>query len=131
MAESETGSSNQRHGSTFNSIDDSLIATLQQDVDERYLRRLQADVSVALRQGDHRTLILDATPLELIDATDFDQLRRVIDTACLMGVETIIVGIKPGVAAGLVESDAKIEGLITTLNMENALEIAKRAERRV
>ncbi len=131
MAESETGSSNRRHGSAFNSIDDSLIATLQQDVDERYLRRLQADVSVALRQGDYRTLILDATPLELIDATDFDQLRRVIDTARLMGVETIIVGIKPGVAAGLVELDAKIEGLITTLNMEKALEIAKRAERRV
>ncbi len=82
-------------------------------------------------RGDHRTLILDATPLELIDATDFDRLRRVIDTARLMGVETIIVGLKPGVAAGLVESDANVEGLITTLNMEKALQLAKRAERRI
>lgn len=114
--------------SAFNSIDDNLIATLQPDVDERYLRHLETDISNALRRGDHRMLILDARPLELIDATDFDRLRRVIDMARLMGVETIIVGLKPGVAAGLVESDANIEGLITTLNMEKALQIAKRAE---
>ncbi len=130
MEGSEAGNGDWAQVSAFNSIDDNLIATLQQDVDEGYLSRLETDVSVALRKGHHRTLILDATPLELIDATDFDRLRRVIDTARLMGVETIIVGFKPGVAAGLVESGANIEGLITTLNMEKALEFAKRAERR-
>ena len=126
-----TGSGDWAQVSAFNSIDDSLIATLQPDVDERYLHRLETDISVALRRGDYRILILDATPLELIDATDFDQLRRVIDTARLMGVETIIVGLKPGVAAGLVESDANIEGLVTTLNMEKALEVAGRTGRRI
>ncbi len=129
MEGSGTGNGDWAQVSAFNSIDDSLIATLQPNVDERYLHRLETDVSVALRQGGYRTLILDATPLELIDATDFDRLRRVIDMARLMGVETIIVGLKPGVAAGLVESDANIEGLITTLNMEKALQITKRAER--
>jgi anti-anti-sigma regulatory factor len=131
MEGSSTGNGDWVQVSTFNSIDNSLIATLQPNVDERYLRRLETDISNALQRGDHRTLILDATPLELIDATDFDRLRRVIDTARLMGVETIIVGLKPGVAACLVESDANIEGLITTLNMEKALQIAKRAERRI
>jgi anti-anti-sigma regulatory factor len=71
---------------------------------------------------------MDATPLELIDATDFDRLRRVIETARLMGVKTIVVGLKPGVAAGLVELDANIDGLVTTLNMEKALQIAGRLE---
>jgi rsbT antagonist protein RsbS len=114
--------------SAFNSIDDCLIATLQPDVDEQYLRRLEMDISNALRRGDHRTLIIDATPLELIDATDFDRLRRVIDMARLMGVKTIIVGLKPGVVAGLVELDANIDGLVTTLNMEKALHIAGSTE---
>ena len=131
MERPRTGSGDWAQVSAFKSIDDSLIATLHPDVDERYLLRLEMDVSSALWRGDHRTLILDATPLELIDATDFDRLRRVIDTARLMGVETIIVGLKPGVAAGLVESDANIEGLITTLDMEKALRIAKRASRRI
>jgi anti-anti-sigma regulatory factor len=131
MVETETENSDQGPVSAFNSIDDSLIATLQPDVDEQYLHRLGVDVSDALRRGDHRMLILDATPLELIDATDFDRLRRVIDTARLMGVETIIVGLKPGVAAGLVETDANVEGLVTTLNMEKALQMAKLEERRI
>ena len=131
MAGTGTGNSDRAQDSAFNSIDDSLIATLHPDVDERYLHRLETDVSNTLRRGGHRTLILDATPLELIDATDFDRLRRVIDIARLMGVETIIVGLKPGVAAGLVESDANVEGLVTTLNMEKALQMAKLAERRI
>ena len=85
----------------------------------------------ALRPGDHQTLIMDATPLELIDATDFDRLRKVIDQARLMGVGTIIVGLKPGVAASLVELDANVEGLVTTLNLEEALRVAGPAEHRL
>ena len=113
---------------SFNSIGDCLIATLQPDVDEVYFRQLETDILGALKRSDHRLLIMDATPLELIDATDFDRLRRVIETARLMGVKTIIVGLKPGVAAGLVELDANIDGLVTTLNMEKALQIAGRSE---
>lgn len=131
MDGSGTGSGDWAQVSAFNSIDNSLIATLQPNVDERYLHRFETDISFALRQGDFRTLILDATPLELIDATDFDRLRRVVDMARLMGVETIIVGLNPGIAASLVESNATIDGLITTLNLEQAFKVARRAERRV
>ncbi len=113
---------------SFNSIGDCLIATLQSDVDEAYLRQLETDILGALKRSDHRLLIMDATPLDLIDATDFDRLRRVIETARLIGVKTIIVGLKPGLAAGLVELDANIDGLVTTLNMEKALQIAGRSE---
>jgi anti-anti-sigma regulatory factor len=113
---------------SFNSIGDCLIATLQPDVDEAYFRQLETDILGVLKRSHHRLLIMDATPLELIDATDFDRLRRVIETARLMGVKTIVVGLKPGVAAGLVELDANIDGLVTTLNMEKALQIAGRSE---
>ena len=110
----------------FNSMNDSLVATLKQDVDEHFLGRLEIDISNALQTGDYRALIIDATPLELIDATDFGRLRRVIDMARLMGVGTIIVGLNPGIVAGLVELEANIEGLVTTLNLEKALQIAGR-----
>ena len=128
MAGLGIGSGDGAHVSAFNSIDDCLIATLQPDVDEQYLRRLEMDISNALQHRAHRTLIIDATPLELIDATDFDRLRGVIDMVRLMGVGTIIVGLKPGVVAGLVELDANIEGLVTTLNLDKALKIAGRAD---
>ena len=93
--------------SAFNSIDDSLIATLNSNVNDQYLRRLEVNILNALQRGDYRTLIIDATSLDLIDATDFNRLRRVIDMARLMGVETIFVGLKPGIVASLVELGAK------------------------
>ena len=113
---------------SFNSIGNCLIATLQPDVDEAYLRQLGGDISNALKGGDYRSLILDATPLELIDASDFERLRRVIKTVGLMGVGTVVVGLKPGVVASLVELNANVDGLVTTLNMEKALEIAGQSE---
>ena len=113
---------------SFNSIGNCLIATLQPDVDEAYLRQLGGDISNALKGGDYRSLILDATPLELIDASDFERLRRVIKTVGLMGVGTVVVGLKPGVVASLVELNANVDGLVTTLNMEKALEIALQSE---
>jgi rsbT antagonist protein RsbS len=113
---------------SFNSIGSCLIATLQPDVNEAYLRQLGGDISNALKGGDYRSLILDATPLELIDASDFERLRRVIKTVGLMGVGTVVVGLKPGVVASLVELNANVDGLVTTLNMEKALEIALQSE---
>ena len=131
MARIGTSSGDQTHVSAFNSIDNCLIATLQPDVDEQYIVRLGADILEALRRGRHRTLIMDSTPLELIDATDFDRLRKVIDQARLMGVGTIIVGLRPGVAASLVELGANVEGLVTTLNLEEALCMAAQSEHRI
>ena len=113
---------------SFNSIGHCLIATLQPDVDEAYLRQLGGDISNALEAGDYRSLIIDATPLELIDASDFERLRRVIKTVGLMGVDTVIVGLKPGVVASLVELNTNVDGLVTTLNMEKALAMAGQSE---
>ena len=124
MAISASASGDWSESLVFNSIDDCLIATLRADVNEPYIRRLEADVLEALQKSNHQTLILDATPLKMTDATDFDRLRRVIDMAKLMGVNTIIVGFQPSVVAALVELDANIEGLVTTLNMETALQVA-------
>lgn len=125
------GSSDRTRVSAFNSIKNCLIATLRPDVDEQYITRLGTDILEALRHGNHRTLIMDSTPLELIDTTDFNRLRKVIDQARLMGVGTIMVGLKPGVAASLVELDANVEGLVTTLNLEEALRLAGQTGRRI
>ena len=132
MAGFGTESGEWAHVSAFNSIDDCLIATLHPNVNDQYLRRLEVNILSALQRGDYRTLIIDATSLDLIDATDFNRLRRVIDMARLMGVETIFVGLKPGIVASLVELGANFEGLVTALNLEKALQIAggKRATKK-
>ncbi len=109
--------------SAFNTLVECLISTLQSDVDEQYLRQLESDISQALQRGNHRRLIIDATQLQLMDATDFVRLRRTIDTAKLMGVESVLVGLRPGVVASLVELDADTRGLVTTLNLEQAINI--------
>ena len=56
-----------------------------------------------------------------MDAQDFGSLRRIIDMVSLMGTETILCGIQPGVAASLVYLDVPLDDLKTSRNLDAAL----------
>ncbi len=108
----------------FNIIDGRLIVTLHPKDDDFYFDSLCDDVSFALGKSGCGVLIMDATHLELIDDWDFQRLRRVIDVAALMGTKTIIAGVRPGVAASIVELGCDIGGFSTALNLKSALRFA-------
>jgi rsbT antagonist protein RsbS len=116
------------HVIAFNLIDDCLITSLQIEVDERYIIMLGKNILNELHKGVRKALLLDATQMELIDITDFNKLRDIIDQVKLMGVRTIVVGLNSGVAVSLVELNAKVDGLVTTLDLETALKIANNNE---
>ena len=106
---------------TFNVIRDCLIVTLQADITDEYLLTLARDTAEALRCGTFEAMIMDAHSLELFDVADFERIRRIIDVAKLMGTKTILAGLRPGVAASLVELGIDTSDLNTSLNLECAL----------
>lgn len=98
-----------------------LIASIQVDLEDRVLRQFQCDLLESVRTNDADVAILDLSGVEVMDWEDFAGLRRVIDMAALMGTQTVLCGMQPGVAASLVELDVPLDGLTTRLNLEIAL----------
>jgi rsbT antagonist protein RsbS len=98
-----------------------LIAAIQVDLDQRVLRQFQTDLLACVRSSDAEVVIIDLSGVEVMDGQDFEGLRQVIDMASLMGTESILCGMQPGVAAALVELDVPLDGLRTCLNLETAL----------
>jgi rsbT antagonist protein RsbS len=98
-----------------------LIASIQVDLEERVLRQFQNDLLECVRNNDADVAILDLSAVEIMDREDFAGLRRVIDMAALMGTQTVLCGMQPGVAASLVELDVPLDGLKTRLSLEIAL----------
>ena len=105
---------------TFNVIRDCLVVTLHADITDEYLLRLERDTAEELHRGRYQTMILDVKSFELIDLTDFEQIRRIIEIAKLMGTKTILAGLRPGVVASLIELGAATSGLNTSLSLERA-----------
>jgi rsbT antagonist protein RsbS len=99
-----------------------LIATIQVDLEESVVRRFQSDLLECIRATGADFAILDISGVEVMDGHDFVGLRRVMNMASLMGTETILCGMQPGVAASLVDLDVSLDDLRTCLNLDVALE---------
>jgi rsbT antagonist protein RsbS len=98
-----------------------LIATIQADLDQRVLRQFQSDLLKHVASSRARVVIIDLTGVAVMDESDFAALRRVIDMIALMGTETVLCGVRPGVAASLVDLDLPVDDLKTSLNLDAAL----------
>jgi rsbT antagonist protein RsbS len=98
-----------------------LIASVQVDLDQRVLQRFHSDLLERIQESRPRFVIVDLTGVAIMDAADFAGIRRAVDMTALMGTPTVLCGLRPGVAAALVDLDVPIEGLRTELNLDAAL----------
>jgi rsbT antagonist protein RsbS len=98
-----------------------LIASVQVDLDHRVLQRFQTDLLERIQESRAQFVIIDLTGVAIMDDADFTGIRRAVEMAALMGTPTVLCGLRPGVAAALVDLDVPIGGLRTKLNLDAAL----------
>jgi rsbT antagonist protein RsbS len=89
------------HRVTINLMRGCLVANIQLDLNRMVLERFRKDLLERLDISRSRQVILDCSGVELLDAEDFDALRRTIAMAALMGARTVVAGLQPGVVSGL------------------------------
>ncbi|MGB1007046.1 MAG: STAS domain-containing protein [Thalassobaculaceae bacterium] len=104
-------------------IDGNIVATVQIDLVGEILRQFGADVLATIERTRARALLIDLSSIHVMDVRDFEALRGVAKMAALMGTRTILVGLRPGVAANLTELNAETSGLMTTRTVEHALAV--------
>jgi anti-anti-sigma regulatory factor len=78
-----------------------ILVPLQGPVHEDLLADLGETLLGYLQQHGARGVVLDMAGVEVLDEYDFDRLRRVVESASLMGAPVVLAGIRPSVAAGL------------------------------
>ena len=98
-----------------------LIATIQtalRDVDLIHLREALVE-----KVGRHRArgVIVDVTSMDVMDSFSSRMLRDIAHMIRLRGAETVIVGIQPEVAFAMVRLGLLLEGVVTALDLEEAI----------
>jgi rsbT antagonist protein RsbS len=104
-----------------------LIASIQSDLTPAVMARFQADLLQCIRARRVDAVLLDCSGLDLMDGEEFASLRRCMAMASLLGARPVLVGVNPGVAAALVESNADTELIDATATLERGFELVGRA----
>jgi rsbT co-antagonist protein RsbR len=74
-----------------------------------------------LQRSRSRCLLLDITGMHTVDASAAEHLLRLVHAARLLGSACALVGVRPGVAATLVEHDVPLAGLRTHATLRDGL----------
>src|SRR5215475_5067959 len=102
-------------------IGSTLLATIQVELHDTVVDAFQNDVLEEIEKTGAQGLIIDISALETVDSYVARMLANTAKMAKLMGTETVIVGMRPAVAATLVRMGYLMEGINTALSLEEGL----------
>ncbi|MBW1883010.1 MAG: STAS domain-containing protein [Deltaproteobacteria bacterium] len=97
-----------------------VVASIQVDLDDDVLARFQQDLLDRVHETSSRAAILDVSGLETIDSDEFAALRRIMSMVGIMGAESVLVGLQPGVVSALIEMEADVGNLRTAIDLDAA-----------
>jgi rsbT antagonist protein RsbS len=108
---------------------DTLIASIQAALSDQDLVQLRDDVAEQIGRFRSRGLVMDVTALDVLDSFASRTIRGIASTARLRGAHTVVVGIQPEVAFGMVQLGLTLDGVTTALDLEEGLEVLRRRTR--
>ena len=107
-----------------------LLATIQMDLHDTVVDAFQHDVLEEIEKTGSSGLIVDISALESVDSYVARMLANTAKMAKLMGSETVIVGMRPAVAATLVRMGYLMSGITTALSLQEGLEFLSNNQNR-
>ena len=111
-------------------VGDNLLISVQTDLHDAVAEAFQEDVLAAIEKTGASGLVIDITALDMVDSYVARVLAETGQMARLMGTETVLVGMRPEVAATLVRMGYRMEGVETALGIDDGLAILARKGRK-
>lgn len=104
-------------------IRDTLLSAIQGDLSDRVAEAFQHDLLTRLERTGASGVLLDISALEIVDTYVARVLAETAQMASLMGARTVLVGMRPEVAATLITMGETLTGVDTALNVDDGLEL--------
>jgi rsbT antagonist protein RsbS len=102
-------------------IEDSLLTSVQIPLHDKLALEFQEELLNSIVQTKVKGLVIDISAIELVDSFITRILVEIARMANLMGVKTVIVGMRPEIAITLVDFGVQLTGIETALNLETGL----------
>ena len=100
-----------------------LLVSIQIELRDAVAESFQADVLTEIERRGTTGLVVDISGLDMVDTYVAQILAETGRMAKLMGTSTVLVGMRPEVAATLVRMGYTMEGVQTALDLDDGLEL--------
>jgi rsbT antagonist protein RsbS len=104
-------------------IGPTLLATIHIELHDAVAEAFQEDVLSAIEKAASTGLLIDISGLDMVDSYVARLIAETGRMAKLMGTTTVLVGMRPEVAATLIRMGYAMEGVRTALNVDDGLEL--------
>lgn len=98
-----------------------LLVSIQVEMTERLLARIKEDVANAIDRSGASGLVIDVAGIETMDSFISRSICDLALIARLMGVPTVLCGIRPAVAITLSEMGIDLRGVPSALDVDQAV----------
>jgi rsbT antagonist protein RsbS len=110
-------------------LDDTLIATVQDELYDRDALQLHDDLGRLLDTTTVHGVLLDLSKVETVDSFLARLIGSIAAMTRLLGAETVVVGIQPAVAITLVELGLALPGVLIARDAAHGLRQLARVAR--
>ena len=98
-----------------------LLATVHIDLHDKVAEAFQEDVLETIEKTGAAGLVVDISGLDVVDTYVARVLADTARMAKLMGTHSVLVGMRPEVAATLVRMGYAMDGVATALNVDEGI----------
>jgi len=106
---------------SFTKIEDFLLATPQEAMHDLAAIRFKDDVLRRVKEIRITGLILDLSGIDVVDSFMGRTISEIANSAVLLGVEVVVIGLRPEVAITMVEMGISMGQAHPLLNLDLAL----------
>jgi rsbT antagonist protein RsbS len=107
---------------TIMQLKDTIIVPIQVELHDTSAQKLQEDILYKIERTDASGLVIDVSGISIVDSFLGRLLGETARMAKLMGVETVLVGMRKEVVITLIQLGLVLKDLQTALNIEDGLE---------
>ena len=100
---------------------DVLIVSILDSLSDKDFLQIRDELAERVGRLRSRGVVIDVSAVDIMDSFATRTLRGIAQTARLRGAETVIVGIQPEVAFSMVKLGLSLEGVTTSLDLEEGL----------
>lgn len=105
-----------------------VVASIQVDLSKTILDLFRNELLEYCSKVRPNGVVLDVSGQKVIDDHDFESLRKICNSARMMGYPTVLSGFRPGVVASLVLLDVNFDGITATRNLDEAFLLIAKTE---
>jgi len=103
------------------SLGEILLVSIEEDIEDSEIQRLQQQISGLVDQGDVYGVILDLQSLEVMDTYFAEQLQGLARMLKLMQADVVVAGLSVPVVMTLLDFDISLPDLDFALDVEQAV----------